>query len=179
MLKAKRILESAQSVYVACHTVPDGDAVGSLFGLGLALQRLGKACTLACPDPVPAKYDFLAALENVIAVGQEFAKQSDDFDVVLSPTTAQPAPRVGVLDPSNPDRDQLEEALNASTAFTQIYNVSGAPAASVPLYWTDADVPIGVQIGARYGDETTIFKLSGQLEAARPWARRRPSLMPV
>jgi amidase len=123
--------------------------------------------------------DFLAALENVIAVGQEFAKQSDDFDVVLSPTTAQPAPRVGVLDPSNPDRDQLEEALNASTAFTQIYNVSGAPAASVPLYWTDADVPIGVQIGARYGDETTIFKLSGQLEAARPWARRRPSLMPV
>jgi bifunctional oligoribonuclease and PAP phosphatase NrnA len=67
MLKAKRILESAQSVYVACHTVPDGDAIGSLFGLGLALRRLGKACTLACPDPVPAKYDFLAGLGAVVA----------------------------------------------------------------------------------------------------------------
>jgi phosphoesterase RecJ-like protein len=46
--------------------MPDGDAIGSLLGLGRALQRLGKTCTMACADPVPAKFDFLAGADQVV-----------------------------------------------------------------------------------------------------------------
>jgi phosphoesterase RecJ-like protein len=67
MLKhARACLESAQSVYLACHVIPDGDAVGSLLGLGMALRRLGKPCTMACADSVPAKYRFLAGAGEIV-----------------------------------------------------------------------------------------------------------------
>jgi len=65
--RAKECLQSAQSVYLACHMIPDGDAIGSLLGLGMALRRLGKACTLACADSVPAKYRFLACADEIVS----------------------------------------------------------------------------------------------------------------
>jgi phosphoesterase RecJ-like protein len=52
-------------VYIACHIMPDGDAIGSLLGLGSALQSLGKSCTLACADPVPLKFGFLHGVGQV------------------------------------------------------------------------------------------------------------------
>ena len=65
MKSATKHLETAQSVYIACHIMPDGDAIGSLLALGLALGRLGKCCTLACADPVPLKFAFLADAHEV------------------------------------------------------------------------------------------------------------------
>lgn len=67
MNSAKRYLQAAQSVYIACHIIPDGDAIGSLLGLGLGLRRLGKSCTMACADPVPAKFDFLTGWHEITA----------------------------------------------------------------------------------------------------------------
>lgn len=67
MKRATRYLETAQSVYIACHIMPDGDAVGSLLALGLALQRLGKPCTMACADPVPQKFGFLTGARDVVS----------------------------------------------------------------------------------------------------------------
>lgn len=67
MKAAQHYLSAAQSVYVACHIIPDGDAIGSLLGLGLALQRLGKQCTMACADSVPFRFDFLAGVQHVVA----------------------------------------------------------------------------------------------------------------
>jgi len=66
MKAAKRHLEAAQSIYIACHIIPDGDAVGSLLGLGLALRHLGKQCTMACADPVPFKFDFLSGVQEIV-----------------------------------------------------------------------------------------------------------------
>lgn len=67
MRAAKRHLQAAQSVYIACHIMPDGDAIGSLLGLGLALRQLGKRCTLACADPVPVRFDFLSGVSDIVA----------------------------------------------------------------------------------------------------------------
>lgn len=67
MRTAKKYLAAAQSVYIACHIIPDGDAIGSLLGLGGALRRLGKQCTMACADPVPFRFDFLPGVQEIVS----------------------------------------------------------------------------------------------------------------
>jgi amidase len=55
-------------------------------------------------------------------------------------------------------------------------NITGNPAMSVPLHWNDAGIPIGVHLMAGFGREDELFRLAAQLEEARPWAGRRPSV---
>jgi len=59
-------------------------------------------------------------------------------------------------------------------AYTAVYNVTGQPAVSVPLYWTEDGLPVGSMLVGRPGDEATLIALSAQLEEAQPWAQRRP-----
>jgi amidase len=61
------------------------------------------------------------------------------------------------------------------TPFTAAFNVTGQPAVSLPLHWTDTGLPIGVQlVGPPLGD-ALLFRIASQLEEARPWNERRPS----
>ena len=89
---------------------------------------------------------------------------------------AKPPLPLGSFD-STPE-DPLK-ALNTTTEwvlFTQLCNATGQPAMSVPLYWTDDNLPVGLQFIGRFGDEATLFRLAAQLEEARPWADRRPPI---
>ncbi|MEU8786153.1 amidase [Streptomyces sp. NPDC048637] len=97
------------------------------------------------------------------------------YDVILSPTLAAPPAEVGAL---RNDADPQAEfaAIGAFTPFTALYNATGQPAVNVPLQWNAAGLPIGVMLAGRYGDEATLIALSAQLEQARPWAGRTPSM---
>jgi amidase len=96
----------------------------------------------------------------------------DDYDLLLTPTLAQPPVPIGAL----ADDDPWQQIRNAGqfTPFTQIANITGQPAVSVPLRWTDEGVPIGVQLVGGPADEATLFRVSAELEQARPWRDRRP-----
>jgi Asp-tRNA(Asn)/Glu-tRNA(Gln) amidotransferase A subunit family amidase len=60
--------------------------------------------------------------------------------------------------------------------YTRLANCTGQPSMSVPLYWSEAGLPIGAMFTARFGDEAMLFRLAGQLERARPWWGRRPAV---
>jgi Asp-tRNA(Asn)/Glu-tRNA(Gln) amidotransferase A subunit family amidase len=117
--------------------------------------------------------DYLRALHTLYHTGRQFARAMQGYDVVLTPTVPMPPVALGLMSPANPAG--LTERRQA-TAFTQIANIAGNPAMSVPLYWNEAGLPIGIQFIGHYGDEATLFRLAGQLEQARPWCNRRPPL---
>ena len=98
----------------------------------------------------------------------------EQFDLILSPTMATPPPRVGELSLSREDGGAYVEALLGTIGFTQLFNVSGSPAMSVPLAWNRAGLPIGIQFAADQGGEGKLLRLAAQLEEARPWRDRRP-----
>ena len=58
--------------------------------------------------------------------------------------------------------------------YTQLVNMTGAPAMSVPLHWTPDGLPVGIHMSAGFGSEALLFRLAAQLEAAAPWSHRRP-----
>ena len=97
------------------------------------------------------------------------------YDLVLSPTTAVPAQRLGVLTLDQPFASYAREAMNSS-AFTSLFNISGHPAMSVPAHWTAEKLPVGAHFVAPYGGEGRLLALAAQLEQAMPWAQRMPDL---
>ena len=98
-----------------------------------------------------------------------------DTDVVLTPTLALPPVPIGWQDAVDGAVEQLLRNTEF-TPFTAVANLTGQPAVSLPLHWTDSGVPIGVQaIGPPAGD-ALLLSLAAQIEAARPWAGRRPPL---
>lgn len=69
----------------------------------------------------------------------------------------------------------LPRGLRRSASFASPNaNITGQPAMSIPLFWNAAGLPNGTHFIGRFGDEATLFRLAAQLEAARPWAGRRP-----
>lgn len=98
---------------------------------------------------------------------------SAGYDLVLSPTMAKLPPALGVF-AAGPDPMRPVELSRPFVAFTLPFNISGQPAISLPLYWNDAGLPIGVQLAARYGREDLLLSVAASLEAARPWGHHRP-----
>lgn len=117
---------------------------------------------------------YVTALQTLHKVGRDIARLFADIDMLMTPTLAQPPLAIGALDMMTDDRDSYRAAMSNFAAFPALANVTGQPAMSVPLHWTHDDLPVGVQFIGRFGDEAGLFRLAGQLEAARPWANRRP-----
>ncbi|WP_327066178.1 amidase family protein [Kitasatospora sp. NBC_01250] len=122
----------------------------------------------------------LSASQYLLAVGtlqraaRSIAGFYQSYDVLLSPVTAWPAPELGTFAIGSPDQ-QLMRAIEFCHE-TPLANLTGQPAMSVPLHWTEAGLPIGVHATGRFGDEATLFALAAELETAQPWADRLPAL---
>ncbi|HEY3688609.1 MAG TPA: amidase [Streptosporangiaceae bacterium] len=158
-------------------------------GIGAFVARLaevlGRPVTADDVEPVNwalaeqarevAALDYVQALEDRTllrrAVQQWWA---DGFDLLLTPTLGEPPARIGAF--AGDADDQLAMAMRSGRAvtFTQLFNVTGQPAISLPLHWSADGLPIGVQLVAAYGREDVLLRVAHQLEEARPWADRRP-----
>jgi amidase len=99
---------------------------------------------------------------------------ADGWDLLLTPTLAEPPVLVGELDPRPGDPMAGMRRAAVFVPFTPPFNVTGQPAINVPLYWNDDGLPIGIQLAAAYGREDILIQVASQLETAAPWAHRTP-----
>ena len=116
---------------------------------------------------------YVAALTRLQLRARKLVAFWAEHDLLLTPTLALPPVPVGWdTEPDDP-WEQFDRAVRF-TPFTAAFNVTGQPAVSLPLHWTDEGLPIGVQlVGPPLGD-ALLFRITSQLEAARPWSERRP-----
>ncbi len=106
------------------------------------------------------------------ALAARMGRVFEDHDVLLTPTTARPALRLGEYE----GRGALW-TMNGGTRvipFLGTWNATGQPAVSVPAGFTEDGLPLGIQLVGRPDDETTLITLAAQIEAERPWAQDRP-----
>ncbi|WP_119680011.1 amidase [Indioceanicola profundi] len=147
--------------------------------------------------------DLSLAIERLHRQSRLIAPFFERYDVLLTPTLAQPPLSRGALKPAGaeafaqemaavlgmgglaklgPFLDQAVIRAFGFIPYTPVWNVTGQPAASIPLHWAaptpaaPAGLPIGVQAVGRFGEETTLISLAAQLEQACPWADRHPPL---
>jgi amidase/6-aminohexanoate-cyclic-dimer hydrolase len=120
--------------------------------------------------------DYARAVGIVHRTGRRMAKLLEEHDLLLTPTLPKPPQRLGVFSMMTDDPDAYGREVGYFTSFTAIVNVAGNPAVTLPLHWTADGLPVGVQLIGRYADETTLLRVSAQLEQARPWFDRRPVL---
>ncbi|EJL38418.1 amidase, Asp-tRNAAsn/Glu-tRNAGln amidotransferase A subunit [Caulobacter sp. AP07] len=116
-----------------------------------------------------------AARTRLRAVAAAYDRWFADFDVILSPVLTTPPIPIGQIAGDVPFETMFER-LGRFSNYTTLHNIAGSPAMSVPLHWTDDGLPVGLQFAARAGDERTLFELAFELEAAQPWAHRRPAV---
>ncbi len=127
----------------------------------------------------PSALDYASGAQAVYEIGRHVARwfagvSSPGYDLMLTPTMATPPLEIGRLALDREDLDAQRLDLLRTVGFTSLFNASGNPAASVPLYWSDDGLPIGTMFVAPYADEASLFRIGAQLEATQPWAGRKP-----
>ena len=117
--------------------------------------------------------DIEAAVGRLQAASKAYDDWLTKYDVILSPVLGSPPVELGFVSGDVPF-ETLQARLLDYVGYTPVQNVAGAPAMSVPLHWTANGLPVGVQFAGRAGSEEMLFQLAYQLEAAQPWAHRKP-----
>ncbi|KAA0918968.1 amidase [Dietzia sp. ANT_WB102] len=118
--------------------------------------------------------DVSRALQTATRTGWSVAElfEPGGVDVLLMPTLPSTTPELGYLDVTDPE--SMWTRSSSFSACASMFNLSGQPAISLPLGTDDGGLPVGVQLVADYAQEDVLLRLSGQLEAAAPWATVAP-----
>lgn len=120
---------------------------------------------------------YLDCVNEVHAYGRQLAAFMLDWDILLTPTIAEPPARIGRFNHDTPDYVGYRigpQGVFAYSPYCAAFNASGQPAASVPLCWTEDGLPIGIHLAAKFGADELLMSLCADLERARPWFDRRP-----
>lgn len=141
--------------------------------------------------------EYVQAYNRMQQYGQQWAAFLQDYDLWLTPTIAMPPAQIGILETPliHQFASKLTLAVKADfiirmtglmekmslnnleyTPYTQLANLMGTPAMSVPLHWCENGLPLGVQFMAGQGEEELLLSLAGQLEHAAPWKGKTPNL---
>ena len=120
--------------------------------------------------------DYLLARTQLTGISRGIIALWENCDVVLTPGLAERPVRIGEIDACSDDPWEDFRRSGRFTPYTAIFNVTGQPAISVPLFHGDDGLPTAIQLAGRPADEGTLLSLASQLEKARPWADRRPEL---
>lgn len=149
-------------------------------------QQIGRPFTREDVEPATWGYaehgrtlsaiQYAAGIDSLRAYARDIERWwlDDGWDILLTPTIPVPAPRIGELNATADDP-------SASVAmwilqFTVMFNMTGLPAISLPLYQRSDGMPQGVQLGGAYGREDLLIRVASQLETAMPWHSRRPPI---
>lgn len=172
----------------------DGEAMGAALGTVMSANtftniQLKAAGRVPGPDdlePVTRLYaelgskvgaqDYIRAVQTFHRSGRQLGAFFERHDILLSPTIAQTHLPLGTLRMDG-TLETFQEALAPLVPFTSLCNMTGVPAMSVPLAWTEEGLPLGLHFVAPFGREERLFSLAAQLEQARPWRDRRPPLL--
>ncbi|HEY0705422.1 MAG TPA: amidase family protein, partial [Polyangia bacterium] len=143
----------------------------------------------------PSAVEIALAWDRMQIAGAILRKYLATYDVLLTPTLGLPPFSHGAISAQGAEaalqsvvaRTSLSPALRlpgmvqkaarrafAFIPYPPLANITGHPSMSVPLFWNADGLPIGSMFTGRFADEATLFRLAAQLEAARPWAKRRP-----
>jgi amidase len=165
---------------------------GAVFSIHIATQILfsgmvaGREPTSEDMEPMSwAIHAMTQGIDSVHGLGLEIQLQAltrqlvaflAPYDALLTPALAERPLPIGTLDTAAPDPMSTFTRSGHFTPFTPIFNASGQPGISLPLYQGEDGLPLAVQLVGRPAGEAALLALATQLEAARPWAERRPEL---
>ena len=201
-LCARAVADAAELLRSLGHEVEEVEppwqepALQELFGavfsnhiaLSIAYSGMVAGRTPTAEDMEPmswAIYSMIQKLNAIEGMGaavqlQAFARRLVSFllpyDALLTPALAERPLPLGTLDTAAPDPMATFSRSGVFTPFTPIFNASGQPGISIPLFEGEDGLPLGVQLVGRPAGEGPLLALAAQLEAAHPWAGRRPAM---
>jgi amidase len=144
---------------------------------------------LVAEDVEPMSWAIFSMMQDVNAlrglqsavqlqsVSRRLIRTLSRYDALLTPTLAERPLPLGTLDTSAPDPMSTFTRSGLFTPFTPVFNATGQPGISLPLFHGEDGLPLGVQIVGRPAGEGALLALAAQLEQAQPWAERRAPMM--
>jgi amidase len=190
---------NSSDVAVAYIIVTAGEMAATIKRFSEKLGRKAKPQDLENSTAVLCKIgehisaaDFAWAVSVLDEASRSMAQFFQTYDVLITPTMGISPPKIGELNPNIFEqgilellsrvpfppllRKTMEHAAAKKFAYlpyTPIFNISGQPAMSVPLFWDSYNLPLGIQFAAKVGDEARLLQLAYQLEQACPWLHRK------
>ena len=118
--------------------------------------------------------DYEFARQAMHRAARDIQSAFAEIDIWLSATLAKPPLPLGVFAQNEDDPMTPSRVASDFSPMTAIFNISGQPAASVPVYWNREGLPVGVQLVGKFGDDYSVLQLSAQLEDNLNWQQKRP-----